>query len=207
MPGCPTVIGVAPEPLASPVASAVITLPDGSGSVFAESRLALRLTQAQAAGRAGVPQGFWSAVERGLGATACLETLAACASAVDADLAAFIQAQPGSDLPRDIAHLRGQAAIVRFVEPGGWRARVEEAIDPSARRSRSIDVLLDRPVRNEIAVVELVDLLTAGGEAMRGLSDKVAAVRRLNQTCRVAAFWRCGRPHAIARPPRTSLAS
>src|SRR5438552_3321835 len=113
-----------------------------------ESRLALRITQAQASGRAGVSQGFWSAVERGLGTTASLETLAACASAVDADLAAFIQAQPGSDVPRDIAHLRGQAAIVRFVEPGGWRARVEEAIDPSARRSRSIDVLLDRPVRN-----------------------------------------------------------
>lgn len=145
-----------------------------------ESRLALRLTQHQASDRAGVSQSFWSKLERGAGAMASLETLAACASAVDAELAAFIQAQPGSDLPRDIAHLRGQASIVRFAELGGWKARVEEAIDPLARRSRSIDVHLERTARKEIAVVELVDLMTDGGEAMRGLSDKVAAIRRVN---------------------------
>ena len=117
---------------------------------------------------------------------ASLETLAACAAAVDAELAAFIQAMPGSDLPRDIAHLRGQESIVRFAEPGGWRARVEEAIDPLARRSRSIDVQLERTGWSEIAVIELFDLLADGGGAMRGLSDKVGAVRRLNPACRVA---------------------
>src|SRR4051794_40866707 len=84
-----------------------------------ESRTALALTQAQASGRAGVSQTFWSMVERGLGSAASLETLASCAAAVDAELAAFIQARPGSDLPRDIAHLRGQAAILRFAQPGG----------------------------------------------------------------------------------------
>ncbi len=61
---------------------------------------------------------------------------------------------------------------------GGWRARPEYGIDPSAAWSRSIDVLLDRLDGAELAVVELEDLLADGGSAMRGLADKVAAVRR-----------------------------
>jgi len=151
-----------------------------------ECRLAARLTQDRASDRAGVSQSFWSKLERGSAATASLETLSACAAAVDAELAAFIQAQPAADLPRDIAHLRGQAAIVRFAESGGWQARVEETIDPSARRSRSVDVLLARSASNEIAVVELIDLLTDGGEAMRNLSGKVTAIRRVNSASRIA---------------------
>jgi transcriptional regulator with XRE-family HTH domain len=153
-----------------------------------ESRRAGYLTQAVAADRAGISQAYWSAIERGLGATATLETLAACAAAVDAELAAFVQARPGSDLPRDIAHLRGQAAIVREAAPGGWAPAVEVAIDPEARRSRAVDVVLERRARTEIAVVELVDLLADAGQDMRGLSDKVAAVRRRNPAARVAGL-------------------
>ncbi len=153
-----------------------------------ESRLALRLTQAQASDRAGVSQGFWSTLERGGGTTASLETLAACAAAVDTELAAFLEARPGADLPRDIAHLRGQTSIIRFARTGAWQARAERTIDPMSRRSRSIDVLLERPARNEIAVVELVDLLTDVGEAMRGLADKVAALRREEPNARVAGL-------------------
>lgn len=148
------------------------------GVALKESRLALPLTQAEASALAGVSQGFWSSVERGRGSAASLETLAACAAAVQTQLAAFVEARPGADLPRDIAHLRGQAAIIRFAERGGWRARAEHGIDPMSRRSRSIDVLLRRSVVGEIAVVELVDLLADAGDAMRGLADKVAAVRR-----------------------------
>jgi len=55
---------------------------------------------------------------------------------------------------------------------------VEHAIDPASRRSRSIDVILDRPTLGEIAVVELVDLFADGGDAMRGLADKVAVTLR-----------------------------
>jgi transcriptional regulator with XRE-family HTH domain len=158
------------------------------GVALKESRLALGLSQTRASAQAGVSQTFWSALERGLGTSATVETLASCAAAVDAELAAFIQARPGADLPRDIAHLRGQEAIVRFAAPGGWRARVEAGIDPAARRSRSIDVLLERPGRGEIVVVELVDLLADGGEAMRSLADKVAAVRRSEPRARVAGL-------------------
>jgi transcriptional regulator with XRE-family HTH domain len=143
-----------------------------------ESRTAMRLTQAEAADRAGVSQGFWSLLERGGATTASLETLAACAAAVGTRLAAFVEAVPGADLPRDMEHLRRQQLVTVLARGGGWIARPERPIDPMARRSRSIDVELERVVRREIAVVEIVDLLTDGGEAMRGLADKVAAVRR-----------------------------
>jgi transcriptional regulator with XRE-family HTH domain len=143
-----------------------------------ESRISIRLTQAQAADRAGVSQGYWSVLERGGGGVASLETLAACAAAVDTQLAAFLEAVPGADLPRDLEHLRRQQLLVGLARSGGWIARPERPIDPLARRSRSIDVELERTSRREIAVVEVIDLLTDGGDAMRGLADKVAVVRR-----------------------------
>jgi transcriptional regulator with XRE-family HTH domain len=148
------------------------------GQSLQDSRTALRLTQAQAAERAGVSQPFWSRLERGLTTAVSIETLASCAAAVGVQLAAFLEARPGADLPRDIELLRRQELVVAVARPGGWRARPEFRIDPTAAWSRSIDVLLDRPIRSELAVVEVVDLLADGGSAMRGLADKVAAVRR-----------------------------
>jgi transcriptional regulator with XRE-family HTH domain len=142
-----------------------------------ESRIGVRLTQTEASDRAGVSQPFWSRLERGGGGTASLETLAACAAAVDTQLAAFLEAVPGADLPRDMEHLRRQQHLVALARGGGWIARPEQPIDPAARRSRSIDVELERTPRREIAVVEIVDLLADGGDTMRGLADKVAVVR------------------------------
>jgi transcriptional regulator with XRE-family HTH domain len=143
-----------------------------------ESRKSMRLTQAQAAGRAGVSQGYWSFVERGGGGFASLETLAAFAAAVGTQLAAFLEAVPGADLPRDMEHLRRQQLVIATAREGGWTARPERSIDSGARRSRSIDVELERVARREIAVIEIEDLLTDGGAAMRNLADKVASVRR-----------------------------
>jgi transcriptional regulator with XRE-family HTH domain len=143
-----------------------------------ESRLALGFTQAEAAHRAGVSQGFWSLVERGEGTVASLETLASCAAAVSVQLAAFVEAMPGASLPQDIEHLRRQQLVVATASRGGWTSRPERQIDPAARRSRSIDVHLERRDRLEIAVVEIEDLLADGGGVMRGLGDKTAAIRR-----------------------------
>jgi hypothetical protein len=126
-----------------------------------------------------VSQGFWSHLERGGAGTASLETLAACAAAVDAQLATFLQAVPGADLPRDVEHLRRQQLVIAVGRRGGWTARPERPIDPDARRSRSIDVELERSARLEIAVIEIHDLVADGGDAMRGLADKVGAVRRM----------------------------
>jgi transcriptional regulator with XRE-family HTH domain len=157
------------------------------GTGLRESRVARGLTQAEAASRAGVSQPFWSRLERGSGHVASLETLAACAAAVDTQLAAFLQAVPGADLPRDMEHLRRQQLVISVATAGGWTARPERPIDPDARRSRSIDVELERTVRREVAIVEIEDLLTDGGAAMRGLANKVAAVRR-----EVGDGWRVG---------------
>jgi transcriptional regulator with XRE-family HTH domain len=179
----PIAIAAGLDPPDSPVGDAADISPSGSG-LGSGSRTAMRLTQVQAADRAGVSQGYWRVLERGGGGVASLETLAACAAAVDTQLAAFLEAVPGADLPRDMEHLRRQQLVIAIARDGGWTARPERPIDPGARRSRSIDVELERAARREIAVVEIVDLLTDGGEAMRGLADKVSAVRR-----EVGASW------------------
>ena len=143
-----------------------------------EARLALRMTQRDAADRAGIAQASWSRVERGAAPTASLETLASCAAAVEVQLAAFIEARPGADLPRDLEHLRRQQLVVALARRGGWTARPEVAIDPDARRSRSIDVQLRRHGLDEQVVVEIEDLVTDAGAVFRNLADKVAAIRR-----------------------------
>jgi hypothetical protein len=112
------------------------------------------------------------------GLSATLETLAACALACDVRLAAFLEALPGATLPRDIEHVRRQQAVIALAERGGWQAIPERPIDPDARRSRSIDVMLQRSRRREIAVVEIIDLITDAGATFRGHSDKIHAVRR-----------------------------
>ena len=155
-----------------------VVLARRTGIGLRESRTALRLTQAQAANRAGISQPFWSRLERGLITSVSIETLASCAAAVGVQLAMFIEARPGASLPRDIEHLRRQELVITVAQRGSWEGRPEVGIDPAAAWSRSIDVMLARPARMEIAVVEIVDLITDGGSAMRGLADKVAAVRR-----------------------------
>jgi transcriptional regulator with XRE-family HTH domain len=144
-----------------------------------ESRLALRLSQTEAADRAGISQASWSRIERGIAGAASLETLASCAAAVGTQLAAFIEARPGADLPRDVEHLRRQELVIALARRGGWTAQPELAIDPRAERSRSIDVHLARFAGAERAVVEVVDLMTDGGAEFRNLTDKVSAVRRM----------------------------
>jgi transcriptional regulator with XRE-family HTH domain len=148
------------------------------GHGLRDARVALRLTQEAASGRAGIAQASWSRIERGESTSTSLETLASCAAAVDVQLAAFIEARPGSDLPRDLEHLRRQELVIELARRGGWTARPELAIDRDARRSRSIDVHLGRHRDAQQVVVELEDLVTDGGAVFRNLSDKVAVIRR-----------------------------
>jgi transcriptional regulator with XRE-family HTH domain len=162
------------------------TLGQRIGVGLRESRIALRLTQQQAADRAGISQASWSRIERGIAGAASLETLASCAAAVDAQLAAFLEARPGADLPRVVEHLRRQELVIEIARPGGWTAAPELAIDPRAIRSRSIDVRLVRYGGSEHAVVEIVDFLDDAGAALRNLADKVSAVTRsADDGCRV----------------------
>ncbi len=96
---------------------------------------------------------------------------------METQLAAFIEAQPGADLPHDIEHLRRQALVVELSRAGGWAATPEAAVAGDSPRPRSIDVLLEREAHREVAVVEIWDLILDGGAAMRGLEAKVAATR------------------------------
>jgi transcriptional regulator with XRE-family HTH domain len=148
------------------------------GTALRDARLAQGLRQVDAATAAGITQPFWSRIERGLETGATLETLAACASAVNVQLAAFIEAMPGASLPRDIEHLRRQRLVVEQAARGGWAATPEAALSGDGPRPRSIDVLLIRAARREAAVVEIWDLITDGGDAMRGLQAKVEATQR-----------------------------
>jgi hypothetical protein len=68
--------------------------------------------------------------------------------------------------------------VIVLAAEGGWQAMPERPIDPSASRSRSVDVLLERVVAREIAVVEIADLITDAGATFRGHADKVNALRR-----------------------------
>jgi transcriptional regulator with XRE-family HTH domain len=134
--------------------------------------------------RAGIAQSYYSRIERGREPGAALDTLSGCAAALNVQLAAFVEAMPGADLPRDIEHLRRQNLVVELAHAGGWRAIPEANLD-EGRWSRAIDVLLSRAARREAAVVEIWDLLPDGGEAMRGLTAKVNALR-----ARLGADWR-----------------
>ena len=135
-----------------------------------------------------------------------LVTLCACAAALNVQLAAFVEAMPGADLPRDIEHLRRQNLVVATAQAGGWTAIPEATLD-EGRWSRSIDVLLSRAARREAAVVEIWDLLLDGGEAMRGLAAKVAGAARAARP-RMARAGPARRPrHAPEPGPRARAAT
>jgi transcriptional regulator with XRE-family HTH domain len=155
-----------------------------------EARVAQGLRQLDVAVEAGITQPYYSRIERGLEPGVALDTLAACASALHVQLAAFIEALPGASLPRDIEHLRRQAMLVELSAGGGWRAVPEFALSDDGPHPRSIDVFLARPARREAAVVEIWDLLLDGGEAIRGLEAKVAATRaRLGEAWQVQGLF------------------
>ncbi len=181
------------------------------GTGLKDARLALHLRQLDAARRAGITQAHWSRLERGLETGASLVTLAACGNAVHPRLAAFIEAQPGAELPRDIEHLRRQQAIVMLAQAGGWEATPEAAVPGGGPRPRSIDVLLVRRVRHEAAVAEVWDLLLDIGDAMRGLEAKVLATReRLGPGWRVEGLlvvWGTRRNRGLVRELRALFAA
>ena len=119
-----------------------------------------------------------SRLERGHGANAGLDTWAIVAAALGQQLAAFLERVPGTSLPRDYEHLKRQQLIVETARAGGWRSMVEQAIDPDWDRPRSIDVLLQRDARSEIAVVEVWDFFDNVGAAFRGLDAKITRLSR-----------------------------
>jgi transcriptional regulator with XRE-family HTH domain len=141
-------------------------------------RLRAGLRQADIAERSRLSQSFVSRLERGRGADTSIETWSIVAAAIGEQFAAFLERVPGADPPRDIEHLRRQRLIIEVSSQGGWIARPERSIDETAVRSRAIDVVLLRPQRREAVAVEVWDLLTDAGAAMRSLADRTHALDR-----------------------------
>jgi transcriptional regulator with XRE-family HTH domain len=148
------------------------------GRGLRDARQAAGLTQRAVAAAAGVSQPEIARLEAGRGATARIETWAACAAAVGTQFVGFLERVPGASLPRDIEHLRRQNLVVATGALGGWAAEPEALLASDGARPRSIDVLLTRAARREAAVIEIWDLILDGGEAMRGLEAKGLATRR-----------------------------
>ena len=146
-----------------------------------DARLRAGRLQREVSAIAGVSQSWVSRMERGQGQGAALETWAAVTAAVDEQLVAYLERAPGATLPRDHTHLKGQELVVRTAKSGGWRPMPEAALDPTAYRSRSVDVLLARRERREIAVVEIWDWFDDVGAALRSLDGKVAAASRVER--------------------------
>jgi transcriptional regulator with XRE-family HTH domain len=176
-----------------------------------DARLARGLRQVDVAREAGISQPFYSRIEHGRELGVSLLTLCACASSLGVQLAGFVEALPGSSLPRDIEHLRRQSLVVGIAAHGGWRAAPESPLVDDGPRPRSIDVRLTRPERHEAAVVEVWDLLADGGDAMRGLDAKVLATReRLGAGWRVEGLLllrRTARNRAVVRELRPLIAA
>ena len=82
---------------------------------------------------AGITQPFYSRIERGLELGASLLTLMACASALNVQLAVFVEALPGASLPRDIEHLRRQSLLVGITAIGGWHGNRRHSSRTMAR--------------------------------------------------------------------------
>jgi transcriptional regulator with XRE-family HTH domain len=150
-----------------------------------ERRRAEHLSQRKLAELVGVSQPEIHRLEAGRGANAGLATWAAIAAALGMQLAAFIEQVPGASQPHDMEHLKRQDLVIRTANAGGWRAQPEAMLVDDGRYARSIDVLLTRSARREAAVVEVWDLITDGGAAMRGLEAKVRSTRE-----RVGPGWR-----------------
>ncbi len=148
------------------------------GQGLKDARIAAGLLQRQVARRSGVSQPEIAKLEGGHGFDTGLDTWATCAAAVGLQLAAFFEAAPGAQLPRDIEHLKRQNLVIATAAAGGWRAEPEAALSGDGPRPRSIDVLLTRASRQEAAVIEVWDLVLDGGQVMRGLEAKVLATRR-----------------------------
>jgi hypothetical protein len=148
------------------------------GSGLREARQGSRRLQREASAEAGISQPRFSELERGLGASGSLAAWTAAAEALGYQQVAFLEHVPGAALPRDYEHLKRQQLVVRVPIGGGCQPMPESPIDPSAIRSRSIDIYLTRTSRREAAVVEIWDWFTDVGAAMRGLDGKIAAVQR-----------------------------
>ena len=151
------------------------------GKGLRDARQAARLTQAEAAARAGLSQGGWSKLETQGDGRYTLATWDRAAFAVGGRLNAYVEGASAADQPRDAVHLRNQELIIRTAKDGGWRALPEEPLDRDVGRSRWGDVLLHRRRpgdADEYALLEVIDWFDDVGAPTRAWQRRLDAVER-----------------------------
>ncbi len=151
------------------------------GAALRDARRGVHLTQSVAAGRAGISQATWSALENERDPRYTLATWDRAAFAVGTSLSAYLPNASAADLPRDAVHLKNQELIIRTAKVGGWKALAEEPIDRDVGRSRWGDVLLHRrrpATPDEHALMEVIDWFDDVGAPLRAWQRRLDAVER-----------------------------
>ncbi len=143
------------------------------GSDLQRTRKRRRITQRALGERIGLGQVRISEIERGLGATAPLETWIALGVAIDRPLAVSFSRDMQPDEPRDAGHLAAQELVLRLARQHGRRADFELPTRP-ADPARSVDVALRDDTARVLIVVEIWNRLDDLGAAARATTRKVA---------------------------------
>ena len=163
------------------------TLATTLGRAVRDARLEHGLRQVDVASRAAIAQSTESEVECGHGESVSLLVWTRVAYACGTDLRAYLERTSSSARPRDAVHLRHQELVARVATAGSWRPMPEAQLDIDPARSRSADLLLQRP--GEVALVEIWDTFEDVGAAFRSWDRRLGRLRERE----------AGRPRPIGR--------
>jgi transcriptional regulator with XRE-family HTH domain len=156
-------------------------------------------TQLEAAGKAGVSRTEWSTLELGR-RPATFWAVNRAAHALGSNLSAYLDQVSAADVPRDAVQLRNAELLIVTAKPGGWLSLPEAQLDSDARKSRWVDVLLERRHRHaptEYCACEIWDWLADVGSATRDFVRRLQALDRYgvarmqgdDPVPRVSGFW------------------
>jgi hypothetical protein len=120
---------------------------------------------------AGLSQSCWSDLERGKGASMSLRVWVRAASALGADLHAYLEGFSATSQPRDAVHLRHQELVASIAARGGWSIRPEQHVAGGG----VADILLAREGRT--ALIEVWNWLADVGDAFRCWDRKLERLR------------------------------
>lgn len=142
-------------------------------------RLRARLTQAQAAARAGISQATWSRIERGHLGQVTVDTLRAAFSAVEARVDISALWRGGAlDLLRDERHARLVGASAHLLARTEWDPLVEVTYSEYGERG-SIDVLGLRRAQAAALVVEDKATFNSAEETLRVMDAKTRLAAKI----------------------------
>ena len=146
------------------------------GSAFRVIRIELRLRQLDVAERAQVSQQTVSRIERGRFGALSIDSLAAVAQALEADLSMSLRWR-GSALDRllDRRHAELQDVMVRELTEAGWEVVVEQSFNHFGERG-CVDILAWRADCRALLVIEIKSQLVDLQDTVRTLDMKARVV-------------------------------